>query len=171
MKTPRPFYTALIAVLQSASTGIIILRAFILFHGFMTLVTGATPNLGWLVLTGLGFCVLGCPLLAVKNALLGVVPPTSAAAWCSTRLLIHRLGYAGRMGLNTVIVSLILVFYLDYEHSIELFKILSSDDFKRHVHLTFALGVVWGLILSRWRIKKRGSVIVSTPPLLEQSTE
>ena len=169
MSAPRPFYSALIAVLKSGSTGIVLLRAFLLFHAFMTLITGSTPNIVWLVLSGFLFGVLGYPLLAAKNALLGVCPPTAAAAWCSTQVLLGRLWYAARMGLNTVVLSLILVFYVDYEHSIELFKTLSSGDFKRHVHLTFALGVVLGLILSRWRIKKPQPVTLSAPPLLENA--
>lgn len=171
MTTARPFYAALIAVLQSRSTVILITRTFIFFQCIVSLITGTAPGVGGLLGTYLLFIVLGCPMLAARNALLGTAPPTVAAAWCSTRVRFGRLVYAAKVGLQTVVLSLILVFYLDYQHATELFKSLSNDDFKTHVHIMFAVGAVLGWFLSRWRLNRLKPPPVPSTPLLDQSSE
>lgn len=171
MTHQRPFTDALRAVLQSRSTVIVITRSFIVFQCLVGLITGAIPGLGWILTTLLVFIVLGCPILAACNALLGTEPPTVAAAWCSTRVRFARLAYAAKIGLQTVVLSLVLVFYLDYQHATELFKTLSNDDFKMHVHIMFAFGAVLGWFLSRWRLNRLKPPPVPSTPLLDQSSE
>ncbi len=171
MTADRPFYTALIAVLKARSTAIVITRTFVLFQLFIALIIGAAPTLGQLLITFVLFILFGCPFLASRNTLLGVPPPTPAAAWCSTRVVLGRLGYAAKIGLSTVVLSLILVFYLDYQHAVGLFKTLTNQEFKNHVHVAFALGAVLGLVLSRWRINTLKPAPSKTSPMLEKPTE